>query len=181
MLKARAEDFLLSQLIFRIEETLRPHHPYYHFALGKFLLDGPPVQRIGEDPLCTPYSHAVRRLLLDQESRSWLMKDVSIFFDKTDWVRTVERDEPGIPRMDIEHGDLETNQQDPAENVFDEEEIENIPWQSSISWHQIRQFLSDRLLPPLATAICILNITTALGYVFLMNDLAPPNLSYVAS
>ncbi|KAE9376081.1 hypothetical protein N431DRAFT_209529 [Stipitochalara longipes BDJ] len=39
--------------------------------------------------------------------------------------------------------------------------------------------LFNTLFTPLATAVCILNIATALGYVMLMNNPSPPKSSYI--
>jgi len=126
-----------------------------------------------------PYSHAVRRLLLSHESKSWLEQDVDIFFNPVDLMGEVERDQ--VRRAAVEHRYFERNEREDEEEEPDDQEPDDTPWQSSISWRQIRPFLFDKLFPALATVVCILNITAALGYVLLMNDPAPPNPSFITS
>jgi len=71
---------------------------------------------------------------------------------------------------------LERRRDEEAQNDGDTEEVlRHLPRR----WRRIRTWCFNRLFPPLSAAVCIFNITTALGYVMLMNDPAPPKSSYI--
>ncbi|KAH8751857.1 hypothetical protein F5882DRAFT_62035 [Hyaloscypha sp. PMI_1271] len=163
------DDFLHSQELKIIHNPLRAPR---NSTLCKFLLDGPSVHGHFEDMLWMPYSHAVRRLLLDPESRSWLEQDVDIFLDAADLMNTGERGDTGQEAL----RDSEQLYDEEAQNDEDPEEF---PRQLHSTWRRIRTLVFNTLFAPLATAVCIFNITTALGYVILMNDPAPPKPSYI--
>lgn len=119
------------------------------------------------------YSHAVRRLLLAPGSRNLLEEDVDIF----DAVGLME---------DLERNDTreEARRTPEVETAFDEEaqgdgHAEDDPREAHNCWPRVRTLLFNKLFAFLSAVVCIINITTALGYVMLMNDPAPPKSSYI--
>ena len=136
----------------------------------------------------------MKELFLDPGSRDWLDEDLGTFLDRVELMGSVELDE--APRVAVEHGYTERNNRNNYNERQDDEEAQNEEnpdeqerdddddpdnnlRRSSNPWHHIRQFIFDKLLPPLGTAVCIFHITAILGYVLLMNDPAPPNPSFI--
>jgi hypothetical protein len=145
--------------------------PFKKSPLCKFLLEGPPVQGNFEDPRWVLYAHAVRRLLLNPENKNWLEQDTNILA-AAGLITEVETSDgpPDIPRAPELPFDEESQ---------DDEHAEEHPIQALTTWRQIITLHVDKLFNCIAMAVCILNVTAALGYVILMNDPAPPRSSYI--
>ena len=180
-------------------------------TLCQFLLYGPSVYGgVPEDPAWLDYSHAVKVLLSNAESTSWLEEDLGTFLDLEQLTNVVESEV--VP---------EQTQTEPREQ-FDEEAQNGLGTLRSqhMGWHVLHSLvtfasgylissynpshrqnvtnhqqdddpthdllppstlprISTLLYTPLSTAVCISNITTALGYVMLMNDPSLPQNSYI--
>jgi hypothetical protein len=141
-----------------------------------------------------PYSYAARRLYQEPASREWLDQDVELFLDRAELMGNVELSDArpvAVERRDVERTERSYDEEaQRAEQDGDDENPNDSPpppaefwrynlWFSS-PWRHMRPFLFNRLFPALATAVCIFNITAALGHVLLMNNPAPPKPSYIA-
>jgi hypothetical protein len=191
LLTVDLDEFLSTQDLELIYDHRRPPR---QSTLSEFLLNGPEVRGNFDDRLWMPYSYAVRRLYLEPASRDWLDQDVEHFLDGAELMGSVELSDArqvAVERRDVERtgrGYDEEAHRD--EEDGDDENHNDSPsppadfWRYNLwgshPWLHIRPFIFNKLFPALATAVCIFNITAALGYVLLMNDPAPPTPSYIA-
>jgi len=80
----------------------------------------------------------------------------------------------------VPHRDAHRLHDEEAQNNEYSGDVSPLPWRSIITLVVfIYTNVVVKVFVPLATGVCISNITAALGYVMLMNDPAPPKPSYI--